>query len=212
MSSVVSSLQDWETESHDWYCFECHLPGDVLTCDNCFRVFHLKCLTDECKPRDGGSHWQCVVCRVGHRAGRPRPRGDLSLRPCQTEGQISSMSEGVSCSVLLLVRRDHSSVLSCLVLQGSKKKNLNKQEMSKYLHFIVQRMKERVSDTVCLVLVKRVTWVSDGQGGADVLAGLSGRSGHCQQEVESGDRLVLCLRPGTFLSAPGTRTPVNDRK
>lgn len=118
VSSVVSSLQDWETESHDWYCFECHLPGDVLTCDNCFRVFHLKCLTDECKPRDGGSHWQCVVCRVGHRAGRPRPRGDLSLRPCQTEGQISSMSESVSCSVLLLVRRDHSSVLSCLVLSS----------------------------------------------------------------------------------------------
>uniref|UniRef100_A0A7N6BX91 Zinc finger, MYND-type containing 11 n=1 Tax=Anabas testudineus TaxID=64144 RepID=A0A7N6BX91_ANATE len=80
---------DWETESHDWYCFECHLPGDVLTCDNCFRVYHLKCLSEECKPRDGGSHWQCVVCR------------------------------------------------------GSKKKNLSKQEMSKYLRFIVQRMKER---------------------------------------------------------------------
>uniref|UniRef100_A0A671Z340 Zinc finger, MYND-type containing 11 n=1 Tax=Sparus aurata TaxID=8175 RepID=A0A671Z340_SPAAU len=81
---------EWEAESHDWYCFECHLPGDVLTCDNCFRVYHLKCLSEEFKPRDGGSHWQCVVCR------------------------------------------------------GSKKKNLNKQEMSKYLRFIVQRMKERV--------------------------------------------------------------------
>lgn len=32
--------------------------------------------------------------------------------------------------------------------QGSKKKNLNKQEMSKYLRFIVQRMKERVRGTV----------------------------------------------------------------
>uniref|UniRef100_A0A665XER2 Zinc finger, MYND-type containing 11 n=1 Tax=Echeneis naucrates TaxID=173247 RepID=A0A665XER2_ECHNA len=83
---------DWEAESHDWYCFECHLPGDVLTCDNCFRVYHLKCLSEECKPRDGGSHWQCVVCR------------------------------------------------------GSKKKNLNKQEMCKYLRFIVQRMKERAVD------------------------------------------------------------------
>ncbi|TKS79365.1 Zinc finger MYND domain-containing protein 11 [Collichthys lucidus] len=83
---------EWETESHDWYCFECHLPGDVLTCDNCFRVYHLKCLSEDFKPRDGGSHWQCVVCR------------------------------------------------------GSKKKNLNKQEMSKYLRFIVQRMKERAVD------------------------------------------------------------------
>ncbi|XP_030257888.1 zinc finger MYND domain-containing protein 11 isoform X1 [Sparus aurata] len=86
------NVVEWEAESHDWYCFECHLPGDVLTCDNCFRVYHLKCLSEEFKPRDGGSHWQCVVCR------------------------------------------------------GSKKKNLNKQEMSKYLRFIVQRMKERAVD------------------------------------------------------------------
>ncbi|XP_068604715.1 zinc finger MYND domain-containing protein 11 [Brachionichthys hirsutus] len=84
--------QEWEAESHDWYCFECHLPGDVLACDNCFRVYHLKCLSEDFKPRDGGSHWQCVICR------------------------------------------------------GSKKKNLNKQEMSKYLRFIVQRMKERAMD------------------------------------------------------------------
>uniref|UniRef100_A0A4W5PH39 Zinc finger, MYND-type containing 11 n=1 Tax=Hucho hucho TaxID=62062 RepID=A0A4W5PH39_9TELE len=83
---------EWEAESHDWYCFECHLPGDVLVCDNCFRVYHLKCLSDEYKPRDIGSHWQCVVCR------------------------------------------------------GSKKKNLNKQEMCKYLRFIIQRMKERAVD------------------------------------------------------------------
>ncbi|XP_077413105.1 zinc finger MYND domain-containing protein 11 [Vanacampus margaritifer] len=86
--------QEWEAESHDWYCFQCHLPGDVLPCDDCFRVFHLKCLSEDCRPRDvaTGPHWQCVFCR------------------------------------------------------GSKKKNLSKQEMCKYLRFIVQRMKERAVD------------------------------------------------------------------
>nr|XP_033505727.1 zinc finger MYND domain-containing protein 11 isoform X2 [Epinephelus lanceolatus] len=92
MEPKAEGSKEWEAESHDWYCFECHLPGDVLACDNCFRVYHLKCLSEDFKPRDGGSHWQCVVCR------------------------------------------------------GSKKKNLNKQEMSKYLRFIVQRMKERAVD------------------------------------------------------------------
>ncbi|CAB1326098.1 unnamed protein product [Coregonus sp. 'balchen'] len=62
-TTVLCLFQEWEAESHDWYCFECHLPGDVLVCDNCFRVYHLKCLSDEYKPRDSGSHWQCVVCR-----------------------------------------------------------------------------------------------------------------------------------------------------
>lgn len=92
MDPKAEGSKDWEAESHDWYCFECHLGGDVLSCDNCFRVYHLKCLSEECRPRDGGSHWQCTICR------------------------------------------------------GSKKKNLNKQEMCKYLRFIVQRMKERAVD------------------------------------------------------------------
>lgn len=92
MDPKAEGSKDWETESHDWYCFECHLGGDVLSCDNCFRVYHLKCLSEECRPRDGGSHWQCTICR------------------------------------------------------GSKKKNLNKQEMCKYLRFIIQRMKERAVD------------------------------------------------------------------
>ncbi|XP_030629423.1 zinc finger MYND domain-containing protein 11 isoform X2 [Chanos chanos] len=83
---------EMEAEPHDWYCFECHLPGDVLTCYSCFRVFHPRCLHDDHKPRDSSSHWQCPVCK------------------------------------------------------GSRKKHLSKQEMSKYLRFIVQRMKERAID------------------------------------------------------------------
>ncbi|XP_039204520.1 zinc finger MYND domain-containing protein 11-like isoform X2 [Crotalus tigris] len=82
---------DWETETHDWYCFECHKPGEVLTCDLCFRVYHSKCLSDEFRLRDSSSHWQCPVCR-------------------------------------------------------SIKKNISKQEMSTYLHFIVSRMKEQAID------------------------------------------------------------------
>ncbi|XP_069846699.1 zinc finger MYND domain-containing protein 11 isoform X2 [Dipodomys merriami] len=55
--------KDWETETHDWYCFECHLPGEVLICDLCFRVYHSKCLSDEFRLRDSSTHWQCPVCR-----------------------------------------------------------------------------------------------------------------------------------------------------
>ncbi|XP_007233705.3 zinc finger MYND domain-containing protein 11 isoform X5 [Astyanax mexicanus] len=84
---------EWEAESHDWYCFECHLPGDVLECDGCFRVYHLRCLSEEHRPRDTTSHWQCTICR-----------------------------------------------------QGSKRKNVGKQEMATYLKFILARMKERAVD------------------------------------------------------------------
>lgn len=30
-------------DDKDWYCFECHLAGDVICCCNCFRVFHQNC-------------------------------------------------------------------------------------------------------------------------------------------------------------------------
>ncbi|CAL8277024.1 unnamed protein product [Lota lota] len=83
---------DWEAEDHDWYCFQCHLPGEVVSCDGCFRVYHLKCLGETDKTRDPHTQWHCLVCR------------------------------------------------------GSKKKILSKQEMCRYLRFIVQRMKERAVD------------------------------------------------------------------
>uniref|UniRef100_A0A8C5R098 Zinc finger MYND-type containing 11 n=1 Tax=Leptobrachium leishanense TaxID=445787 RepID=A0A8C5R098_9ANUR len=80
---------DWETETHDWYCFECHSPGEVIMCDQCFRVYHPKCLPDDLRLRDSSNHWLCPVCK------------------------------------------------------SMKKKVTNKQEMGKYLRFIVSRMKER---------------------------------------------------------------------
>ncbi|KAG8431451.1 hypothetical protein GDO86_018687 [Hymenochirus boettgeri] len=83
---------DWEAETHDWYCFECHLAGEVVMCDQCFRVYHPKCLPDDFKLRDSTNHWQCPVCK------------------------------------------------------SMKKKNTNKQEMGKYLRFIVSRMKERATE------------------------------------------------------------------
>ncbi|KAI5944022.1 Zinc finger MYND domain-containing protein 11 [Manis javanica] len=62
-SRTATPNKDWETENHDWYCFECHLPGEVLICDLCFRVYHSKCLSDEYRLRDSSSHWHCPVCR-----------------------------------------------------------------------------------------------------------------------------------------------------
>ncbi|CAH8563677.1 unnamed protein product [Schistosoma turkestanicum] len=31
-------------DKHDWYCFECHGPGHVVSCPTCFRVYHPDCL------------------------------------------------------------------------------------------------------------------------------------------------------------------------
>lgn len=46
-------LPDFSTHcprgKHDWYCFQCHKPGEVLKCTDCFRVYHVDCAQEASK-------------------------------------------------------------------------------------------------------------------------------------------------------------------
>ncbi|CAF3374615.1 unnamed protein product [Rotaria sp. Silwood1] len=50
-----------ENNQHDIYCFECHHVGDVISCDSCPRVYHLKCLGLAELPE---ADWTCAECEV----------------------------------------------------------------------------------------------------------------------------------------------------
>ena len=45
---------------HDWYCFDCHQPGEVVTCSSCWRVYHTACTEEEWQ----GPSFVCAVCKV----------------------------------------------------------------------------------------------------------------------------------------------------
>jgi len=60
---------DWEKGSHDWYCYECHKPGEVMLCTECHRVCHPKCAPEDAK----GSKFVCYVCKEVE-AVRKKPR------------------------------------------------------------------------------------------------------------------------------------------
>lgn len=47
---------DLDKGSHDWYCYSCQKSGDVLTCGECWRVYHKTCVTD------AGSVFICSIC------------------------------------------------------------------------------------------------------------------------------------------------------
>ncbi|CAH1395785.1 unnamed protein product [Nezara viridula] len=51
---------DDNNESHDWYCFECHLGGDVIPCQGCHRAYHVACLTNTLGTKD---KFICTVCQ-----------------------------------------------------------------------------------------------------------------------------------------------------
>ena len=56
---VFSYFQSEET--HDWYCFECHKPGEVLCCGSCYKVYHPACAGKE---EDYTGAWICPMCEV----------------------------------------------------------------------------------------------------------------------------------------------------
>lgn len=51
-----------EKGDHDWYCFQCHLGGQVVKCEDCPRVYHLECLPEDRKPEK--DLFICPACHV----------------------------------------------------------------------------------------------------------------------------------------------------
>uniref|UniRef100_A0A6P7GDG9 Zinc finger MYND domain-containing protein 11 n=1 Tax=Diabrotica virgifera virgifera TaxID=50390 RepID=A0A6P7GDG9_DIAVI len=40
----IPMQEEPNTDGKDWYCFECHLAGEVIECTKCCRVFHRNCI------------------------------------------------------------------------------------------------------------------------------------------------------------------------
>ncbi|GAB1601062.1 zinc finger MYND domain-containing protein 11-like isoform X3 [Argonauta hians] len=63
----ISDENDVIDDGHDWYCFKCHGPGDVIACNKCWRVFHFTCLEeDEEESYSNGHKHICYICKAGH--------------------------------------------------------------------------------------------------------------------------------------------------
>merc|ERR1712045_452976 len=55
-SGRISSGTD---SQNDCFCWICHKEGDVICCETCPRVFHLKCIQMDTAPTD---EWVCPEC------------------------------------------------------------------------------------------------------------------------------------------------------
>ena len=55
-SNYVFQMRD----DHDWYCFTCHSPGDMLLCVECFRAYHTQCTEEDYS----GPKFTCSICKV----------------------------------------------------------------------------------------------------------------------------------------------------
>ncbi|XP_029641211.1 zinc finger MYND domain-containing protein 11-like isoform X2 [Octopus sinensis] len=72
----ISDESELVDDGHDWYCFKCHGPGDVISCNKCWRVFHLSCFEEEEESYTNGHKHICYICK-DIQAGHNRIRGNM---------------------------------------------------------------------------------------------------------------------------------------
>lgn len=49
-----------DDDGHDWYCFECHGPGEMYACSDCWRVFHADCQDED----TSDIKYTCAICKA----------------------------------------------------------------------------------------------------------------------------------------------------
>ncbi|KAK7109257.1 zinc finger MYND domain-containing protein 11-like [Littorina saxatilis] len=57
-------------DGHDWYCFTCHKPGDLLLCSECFRTYHTNCTDQD----HSGSKFTCSICKAGKKKNKMKKK------------------------------------------------------------------------------------------------------------------------------------------
>ena len=76
------------TDQHNSQCEMCGVGGDLLCCDTCTLVYHLKCLKPPLKKLPAGE-WQCPTCLEEAKTSDKRTRGGnrkktFKIRPVRT--------------------------------------------------------------------------------------------------------------------------------
>ncbi|BFZ01943.1 hypothetical protein BsWGS_04982 [Bradybaena similaris] len=62
--------EEFQDDKHDWYCFECHRPGEVYECSGCFRVFHKLCTQEP----TSGAVFTCSICQASRQKNRVKKK------------------------------------------------------------------------------------------------------------------------------------------
>ncbi|XP_063308324.1 zinc finger MYND domain-containing protein 11 isoform X4 [Pelobates fuscus] len=84
----VNSPEDWETETHDWYCFECHLPGESMKKKNTYK-------------QEMGKYLRFIVSRMKERAIELNKKGkdskhSMYRRMVHTAIDVTTINEKVT--------------------------------------------------------------------------------------------------------------------
>ncbi|XP_019761574.1 zinc finger MYND domain-containing protein 11 isoform X1 [Dendroctonus ponderosae] len=133
----------------DWYCFECHLAGDVKVCENCFRVFHFDCI--KIAEQRFNIHKPSDSLRSSIDAGMNV--GEISM-------DISTSSNAADKSSVHLFNEKLCSVCNIINIDDCK---MDKSEMNYLLKFVLHRIRTWLPYTITENIGEdeRPSWLTD---------------------------------------------------
>ncbi|XP_056632307.1 zinc finger MYND domain-containing protein 11 isoform X1 [Diorhabda sublineata] len=153
-------------DGKDWYCFECHLAGDVIECTNCFRVFHQKCITSGMKRFE--EQRTCTdfsvqnITRFATEATEPSGSSSRAVTIIDEEEPRKGTSNVVDKSKLAF---DSKLCSICNLQRIDTTSSMGKSEINYLLKFVLHRIRAWLPNTITRTIAAEdhPDWLSDSE-------------------------------------------------
>ncbi|KAF7270039.1 zinc finger MYND domain-containing protein 11 [Rhynchophorus ferrugineus] len=144
-----------QLDGKDWYCFECHMAGDVIPCKNCFRVYHIDCIKigrNKFENQKRSYQKQLVISHNTSEHIGETEESEIHIHTT-TEKYNDAVTnntydEGL-CSICNIINIDEC--------------DLDKSEMNYLLKFVLQRIRAWLPNTITHTMAEedRPSWLTE---------------------------------------------------
>nr|CAH7754918.1 unnamed protein product [Callosobruchus chinensis] len=119
-----------ELDGKDWYCFECHLAGDVIPCVRCFRVFHAACVP---RVRRQFEEEKQLNCESRDRV--------VANEKTLSANQLGNLLESLAGEDKTTVQYDENLCFLCNLSNVDFSCGMNREELNYMLRFVLHRIR-----------------------------------------------------------------------
>nr|CAH7754920.1 unnamed protein product [Callosobruchus chinensis] len=141
-----------ELDGKDWYCFECHLAGDVIPCVRCFRVFHAACVP---RVRRQFEEEKQLNCESRDRV--------VANEKTLSANQLGNLLESLAGEDKTTVQYDENLCFLCNLSNVDFSCGMNREELNYMLRFVLHRIRAWLPNTITHTMAQedRPEWLTD---------------------------------------------------
>nr|XP_023015478.1 zinc finger MYND domain-containing protein 11-like [Leptinotarsa decemlineata] len=167
----IPTHETTELDGKDWYCFECHLAGDVTPCAKCYRVFHQDCIGGARKKFENQKNTNFVrippkpatessIDTVTIICDDDEPLGHYEANLTAPSSWISNESDNRSNIIF-----DEELCAICNIYRIDNSCEMSKTEINYLLKFVLNRIRAWLPHTITHTMAaeERPEWLTDAE-------------------------------------------------